>query len=177
MKHLWIGFGLLALASVSAHAEPLKVKAGLWETTTTTEKKGSKHPTNLDQLTPEQRAKVEAELAKRAKRETTTTTSCLTASRIKSGEAFIGGGHARACTRTFEKQTASDVAGTIECAGANKMTGKVRMHADDAEHMTGTADMTYGAPERLQLLTHSEIKSRWLKADCGKVQQNPHKLK
>lgn len=174
MKHMLIGLGLLACVSTLAHAEPLKVKPGLWETTTTTEKKGSKHPTNLDQLTPEQRAKVEADLAKRAKKETTTTTTCLTAARIKNGEAFVGKTHGNACTRTFEKQTASDVVANIECRGANKMTGKVRMHANDPENMNGVVDMTYGDPDRVQLLTHSEIKSRWLKAECGKVDKKAH---
>lgn len=174
MKHMLIGLGLVAGLSASAYAEPLKVKPGLWETTTTTTKKGSKQPTNLDNLTPEQRAKVEADLAKRAKKETNTVTSCLTAAKIKSGEAFVGGSHGNTCTRTFEKQTASDVVANIECRGANKMTGKVSMHAADQEHMNGVVDMTYGPAERMQLITHSEITSRWLKAECGKVNKKAH---
>jgi hypothetical protein len=179
-RSLALHIALLA-ASITAHAEPLKVKPGLWETTTVTEKKGNKHPTNLDTLTPEQRAKVEKELAARAKKETHTVSSCLKEAKIKSGEAFMGSSHHGACKRTPETQTASDQVANIECKGANPMTGKVEMHAVDPEHMTGHIEMTYGAKDKLQLLTRSEVTAKWLGSDCSKVakarqanQANPH---
>jgi Spy/CpxP family protein refolding chaperone len=167
-KHIVIPLALLA-ASLAAHAEPLKVKPGLWETTTVTEKKGNKHPTNLDTLTPEQRAKVEKELAARAKKETHTVNSCLKEAKIKSGEAFMGSSHHGACKRTPETQTASDQLANIECKGANPMTGKVAMHALDPEHMTGQIEMTYGAKDKLQLLTRSDVTAKWLSSDCSKA--------
>lgn len=175
MRYRLISLALFSLlGSLAAQAEPLKVKPGLWETTTTTEKKGSKHPTNLDKLTPEQRAKVEKELAARVKRETRTVKSCLREAHIKNGEAFTGNPHRGACSHKFLTQTARDVAASIECRGANKMVGKVEMHAADAEHMTGKIDMTYGASDKLQLLSHSEVSARWLQADCGKVVTKNH---
>ncbi len=158
-----------SLAAGAARAEPLKVKPGLWETTTTTEKKGNKHPTNLDKLTPEQRAKVEAELAKRGKKETHTVKSCLKAEQIKNGDAFMGKSHHGACTRKPETQTPGELVARVECKGANPMSGKVEMHAADPEHMTGKVDMTYGSPGNLQLNSHSEISARWLGAQCPKA--------
>lgn len=157
---------MLCMASI-VHAEPLKVKPGLWETTTVTEKRGGSQPTNLDQLTPEQRAKVEKELAKRVKKETHTARSCLRADQIKNGSAFVGELHRSTCSKNIKTQTASDVVATIECRGANRMTGNIAMHAADEVHMTGKVDMTYGESGKLQLFTRSEITSTWIAADCG----------
>lgn len=169
MKFRIIVLGLALLGyGFASKAEPLKVKPGVWETTTVTEKSGSR-PTNLDTLTPEQRAKVEKKLAERVKKETNTVKSCLKASQIKSGDAFVGSPHRATCTKSFKKQTASDVVATISCSGTNPMTGNVEMHAADAEHMSGKVDMTYGASGSLQLFSHSEIKAVWLKKDCGSV--------
>jgi hypothetical protein len=158
---------LMGFAGLAAQSEPLKVKPGLWETTTVTEKSGANKPTNLDKLTPEQRSKVEAQLAARAKKETHTVKSCLGAAQIKNAEAFMGSAKQHGCTRKVELQTASDVKANIECrGGANPMTGKVEMHAVNEETMTGKSEMLYGAPERLQLLTKSDISAKWLGANC-----------
>ena len=166
---------LLAL-SLSAQAEPLKVKPGLWETTTTTEMKGASRPANLDKLTPEQRAKVEKKLAERVRKETRTVQACLSEAQIKSGDTFLGKSHQASCARTFETQTDGDLVASINCAGANAMTGRVEMHAADPEHMGGRVDMIYGAAGRLQLATRSDVASRWLGSDCGKVvASNPHR--
>lgn len=157
---------LTAIASL--HAEPLKVKPGLWETTTQVEKKGGRHPTNLDSLNSEQRAKVERELATRAKKETRTVRSCLRESQILNGEAFLGHTpHRQACSRKVESQTATRMVARLECRGANPMQGQVEMKAPDPEHMNGLATMTYGAPERMQLMTRTEISARWVSADCS----------
>jgi len=169
MKSILICLSLPAmLAGITVFAEPLKVKPGLWETTTTTEKKSAREPSNLDRLTPEQRARIEKKLAARVKRETSDIRACLSEAQIRSGDAFIGKTHRATCSRTIKNQTSSDLVATVECSGANRMNGRITMHAADPEHMNGTADMTYGAVDKLQLQTHSEITSRWLKADCAK---------
>lgn len=176
-KFIVLGLALLGYG-LATKAEPLKVKPGVWETTTVIEKRGAKRPTNLDKLTPEQREKVEKKLAERVKKETHTVKSCLKASQIKSGDAFVGGPHRAICTKTFKTQTANDVVAVINCRGPNPMTGNIEMHAADEEHMSGKVDMTYGASDKLQLFTHSEITAVWLKEDCGaagkKPQHKPH---
>lgn len=156
---------LLALC-ITAQAEPLKVKPGIWETTTTTETKRANKPTNLDKLTPEQRAMVEITLENKVKKETKTVQACLSEAQIKSGENFLGKNHQANCKRTFQSQTASDLAATLECDGANNMTGRVEMHAADPENMSGTVAMIYGAASSLQMQTHSSIQARWLTGDC-----------
>lgn len=168
---------LLLAVNIAAQAEPLNVKPGVWETTTVTEKRGAGKPTNLDQLTPEQRDKVEKKLAHQTKRETHTVKSCLKAEQVKSGAAFTGGPHSSNCKKSYKTRTASDVVASISCSGINPMTGSIEMHAADPEHMSGKVDMTYGDKGSLQLFTHSEITATWVKADCGAVKKSkrsPH---
>jgi hypothetical protein len=176
-KPTLLAVALLAMSGMAA-AEPLKVKAGLWETTTATQTKGAKQPTNLEQLTPEQRAKVDQKLGARGKSETHTTKACLKAEQIASGEAFMGKSHHGACTHKPELQTAADQKASVQCRGTNPMTGTIAVHATDEEHMNGRVDMTYGPADKQQLVTHSEMKSRWLGAECGKAaastRANPH---
>jgi hypothetical protein len=162
---------LLAMGH-TAQAEPLKVKPGLWEMTTATEKKNANKPTNLDKLTPEQREKVEKKLAEQVKKETKTAQSCLKDEQIQSGEAFTGKSHQASCTHTFLSRTATEQIATLTCTGANPMTGTVEIHAADPEQMTGKIEITYGAGDKLQLLTRSDITARWLGSDCGKVASN-----
>ena len=167
MRYVIFTLCLLPLATGVCRAEYLDVKPGLWETTTTIEKKRAKQPTNLDQLTPEQRLKVLEKLAKQVKKETHKVTACLSEARIKSGEAFTGNTHRGACDHKLETQSANNLVAKIECRGANKMIGTVEMHAADPEHMSGTVKMTYGPSDHLQLLTYSEITSRWIRSNCS----------
>ena len=167
MRSIIFTLCLFTLATGVSRAEPLDVRPGLWETTTTVEKKRAKPPTNLEQLTPGQRARVEAKLAKQIKKETRTITACLSKARIESGEAFTGNAHRGVCDHEFETQTSRDLVAMVECRGVNKMTGTVRMHAADPEHMSGIVEMTYGPADRMQLFTRSEIRSRWITSDCG----------
>jgi len=170
MKYAILALPLALLAMcLPAQAEPLNVKPGLWETTTTSEKLAAKRPTNLDKLTPEQRARVEQKLTSQVKKETHTVTSCLKETQIQSGEAFIGKSHQATCAYRFPTQTSGDLVANLQCSGANAMTGRIEMHAADREHMSGTIEMTYGAGDKMQLLNRGDITARWLTSDCGKL--------
>ena len=170
MKSKFLPIPLILLSlSITAQAEPLKVKPGLWELTTATQKKGANKPTNLDKLTPEQREKVEKKLADQVKKETKSVQACLTDEQIQNGDAFIGKTHQSTCNRTFQTQTASDLAATMECSGVNKMSGDVAMHADDPENLKGTLKMLYGNKGEMQMQTTSDITARWLGSDCGTI--------
>lgn len=158
---------LFSSAALQAGAEPLNVKPGLWESTTATEKMNARQPTNLDKLSPEQRAKVDKKLAEQVKQETRTAVSCLREDKIQSGEAFTGNPHGGACRQTWKTRTAAEQVAQVDCQGANPMSGAVEMKAIDPEHMTGRIEMIYGAADRLQMRTVSSITSRWLRADCG----------
>lgn len=175
MRYTILTLPLILLAiSITAQAEPLNVKAGLWETTTTSVKQVARRPTNLNQLTPQQRAKVEQKLDSQVKKETRTALSCLKDVQIQSGEAFIGQSHQASCTYTFPTRTADDLVANLHCSGANAMTGRIEMHAADPERMSGIVQMTYGAEDRQQLLNRNIISARWVKGDCGTVTaQNP----
>jgi len=170
MRHTSLALPLILLAmNISARAEPLNVKPGLWETTTTSVKQGARRPTNLDKLTPEQRAKVEQKLDNQVKTETNTVISCLKDAQIRSGEAFIGKSHQATCSHTFLTRTPDDLIANLQCSGANGMTGRIEIHAADPEHMSGKIQMTYGAEDKLQLLNRSEVNARWIKSECGTV--------
>jgi DNA gyrase/topoisomerase IV subunit A len=170
MKITFLTCTLILLSlSITAQAEPLKVKPGAWELTTVTEKKNANKPTNLDKLNPEQRDKVEKKLAEQAKKETKTAHACLREEQIKSGEVFIGKTHQGNCKRTFQTQTASDLSATMECSGVNKMSGDVVLHAADPENLNGTVKMLYGNKGEMQMLTTSDITARWVGNDCSKI--------
>ncbi|MCA9552558.1 MAG: DUF3617 domain-containing protein [Myxococcales bacterium] len=154
-----------AITSTSSVAR-LAVKAGVWETTTEIELKRAKAPSNLEQLTPQQRHIVEQKLAAQVKRETRTDVRCLTEAKIASGEAFTGNSHLGACAPRIEVRTPEKLVAKLECTGANALTGTVEMRAVDAEHMTGTVEMTYGRPDGLQMVNRSQLTSRWLRAEC-----------
>jgi hypothetical protein len=175
MKQVIIGLtaaGVFAAGAI-ASAEPLKVKPGLWENTTIAQRDiAASRPTNLDQLTPEQRAKVEQQLAAR-NQQRTVTKACLTQAQIEKNDAFMGGAQHHACKRISVAQTASEWVTKIECSGKAAAAGEVRISAPDEQHMNASIVMTAknGPKERT---TRSEVQARWLGADCAaaKVSRN-----
>lgn len=167
MKTTVTGIALVALAASGlVSAEPLKVRPGLWENTTIQQLGNpAPKPTNLDQLTPEQRAKVEKQLAERGQKRSVTK-ACLTQAQIERNDAFLGGQQHHACKRIPETQSASEWVTKIECSGKAAAAGEVRISAPDDRHMNATITMTAknGAKQRT---TRSEVQARWLGEDCA----------
>lgn len=163
-------FGVICVVGMtagSALAEQLKVKPGLWEITTTVRHGEVKMPPNINQLTPEQRVKVEKKLAER-NQQVTVKQSCLTKEQLNKGDAFMGGSHHQGCSSKAVSQTAKEWVTAMECSGKFNAKGEIRIQAENPEHMTGSITMVTkdGTKENS---TKSSLESKWLGADCSSL--------
>lgn len=168
MKRSMISLALiLGMGAAPALATPLKVKPGLWEITTTVSHGKTKLPPNIDQLTPELRAKVIAKLEARDQR-VMTKQSCLTQAQLDKGDAFMGGSHHMGCDSKAVKQTAKEWVTQMKCDGKFKSEGEIRITAVSPEHMRGTIAMATRSGDK-ENATQSSMESKWLGADCSPV--------
>jgi hypothetical protein len=137
--------GVLLLLSAAVFAgdkiDPLNVKAGLWEVTTTTNSRGN--PTipaeRLERMSPEQRAQVEQYLKSRAAQpaKTRTTRRCLTEEDVKK-TIFDGLPQNASCQRTVITSTSRESTVRENCTeqGQN-LTILYHITAVDSENVKG----------------------------------------
>ena len=137
-----LGLALLwALPSWTADSiQPLDVKLGLWETSTTTDMSGMPPmPADLlAKLTPEQRAKMEAAMKARAAQgaKTTTRRTCLTKEELSKALTF--GDDDKSCQRTIISSSRSKQEVHLECTNETmKRSGDVHIEAINAEERQG----------------------------------------
>ncbi len=162
---------LLPLACLAGDDfKPLDVKAGLWETTITTQVSGAPPvpPEIMAQLQPDQRARMEA--AAKAKQggvpQTRVTKSCLTDEDLKKPFALNDDAHA-ACTRTVVSSSSTKEDVRFECTkGPVKSTGDIHVVALSPESTKGTSQVSSGDGTRTMNLKVT-FTGRWLGADCG----------
>ncbi len=167
MKRTILGLAIASLAMAPALAETLKVKPGLWEITTKVRHGEVKTPTNINQLAPEQRAKVMAKLEAR-NQQVMVKQSCLTKEQLDKGDAFMGGNHHHGCNSMAVSQTAKEWVTALECSGKFSSKGEIRMQAVDAEHMTGSITMTTKNGDK-ENTTKSTLAATWQGKDCSAV--------
>jgi hypothetical protein len=55
------------------------------------------------------------------------------------------------------------------CTGQTPGTGVMKINAPTPESMNATFEMSVGQGERT-MQVHSQMKGRWLRADCGELQ-------
>ena len=160
-----------AAASAAPAADPaFDVKPGLWETTTSGSMSGAPPipPDVLAQMSPDQRSKVEAAIARA--NGTRTRKSCLTAEQLRRGP-NLAQPDSKSCTQSIVTRTATELEIRQVCTnnGAQTMSGTVRFQAVNRETVTGTADFSVnnggGGTTRMQ----HKISGRWLGADCGSI--------
>jgi hypothetical protein len=161
---LFVAFPFLMQAGSAV--QPLNVKLGLWETTMTTTMAGI--PTIPDsalaQMTPDQRAKVEAMMGGKP----TTMKSCVTKEKLDKAMAFQN--MPKSCTYTVVTSTSSKLEMHLECAqNGVKSTGAIVVEASDSEHTKGSMRVNAGA-NGANTNMNSTFTSKWLGADCGSVQ-------
>jgi hypothetical protein len=168
---LGLMFTLALPAWVTDKVQPLNVKLGLWETTTTVASSGEMPipPDLLAKLTPEQRAKMEERMKARSAGQARTTTrkSCLTKEQLDKALAF--GEDRKSCTRTVITSTSSKLGVRFECAEQGmKVEGTVQVEALSPENVEGSVHMT-GAGSGHTMNTTSNFTSKWLGPACGDV--------
>ena len=155
---------VLTAAGKVARAETLNVKLGTWETTTVTNMSGMHLPeAQLQQLSPEQRQRVEEAMKKQAAGgpKMHTSRSCVTQKEL---DRFFGRDKDEdECKRTSVVATATKQEVIIECAGKFPRKGELHVEALSREHAKGKMKMASGAGN-----VTAEFDSKWISAACDK---------
>ena len=166
-------FGLFITASIPAFAQqqvgkrfqPLNVKPGLWQTTTTYKLAGELPipPGALENMTPEQRARVEENMKANGETQTLSDKHCVTQEELQNP---FNGEH---CTWTILDSTSTSAKGTVACEEQGmQLTGSGQFEVLDQEHMKGSAHLTSTGGSHT-MTTDATFKSQWLGASCGNV--------
>jgi hypothetical protein len=154
----------LLLGALPAQAEPLDLKLGLWETTVTTDVSGSTLPESaLKQMSPEQRARIEAAMKKREANgpKTRTTKTCLTKEKLN--RPFSKPDEDKRCKHTVVTATRTVQDYKIQCTGPESHSGVMHLEATSRESIKSTIKMN--APRGA---INVEMKGHWVSSDCGK---------
>lgn len=149
---------------------PLNVKTGLWQTTETVLMSGGLGlpPGAAAQLSPEQRAKLEAAMKSMGNGTPMTHTykSCVTEKDLKENPFNDKSNGAMKCRAAVIKSTSSDAEVQEDCAeGTTKFQFHVSLHASSREHVTaiGKGSGTMGGHTMNSAI---KLESKWLGASC-----------
>src|SRR5579883_2829010 len=173
---LWFTLSLglaAALPALAADNTPLKVKPGLWEMTSDSERSGTPPIPQqmLDKMSPEQRSKFEAAIQQSMGPRHRVMKHCVTQADIDKGfEKMEHMSHGN-CTQNVTSSTATLRAGSFSCAGAQDASGTYRFEALSPESVVGTWDMTMSNGGKTMNMKNA-MQGKWLGADCGDVK--PH---
>ncbi len=159
-------------ASAQQKIQPLDLKLGLWEVTTTSAMSGQMPmpPEALAKLTPEQRARMEERMKANssAQEKPTTRKECITKEKLSKENAF--GEERKFCTRTVTTSTGSKLEIKIQCAeNGMKSDGMLRIEAVNFETVKGSMNMAMSGGERTMNM-NSNFTGKWVSAACGEVQ-------
>ncbi len=165
-------FGLCACIALagSDKLQPLNVKTGLWQTTTTMKIKGQLPITpdmqaRLAQMTPEQRARFEAAMSKMSSGTPTTRTykNCVTKEQLNTNPFSE-----KECTWSTLSSTGSKLDAKGVCVmGKEDVKTNIAMHLDvaDSEHVKGSGKVTMTGGDRT-MTNDFDITSKYVGSDC-----------
>lgn len=173
-KKFSIGLTLLfssAMCSAvwAADFRPLDVKTGQWESTVSGQTTGMPPIPDevLNQLTPEQRAKMEAAMQARSAgaSKNTVSKSCLTKDKLD--KPFnLGDDKTQACSRTLVTSSGSKQEIHIDCNSQGmKSTGTVKVEAVDSEHVKGSMQMAMTNGEHTMNMNYV-FTAKWIGPAC-----------
>jgi hypothetical protein len=159
------GVASLAIPLLASSAEQLNIKTGLWEITSSTQMSGTPQlPKEITaKMTPEQRAKLEADMKSATKdAKKNVDRSCITQKDIE--RPFHGA--SENCKQSIVRTTRTTQEVNLVCSGEPKGTGYIRITTPTPETMTGVMDIKMGdGKDALNL--KANLSGRWLGADCG----------
>ena len=147
--------------------QPLNVKTGLWETTTTYKMAGELPipPEMLNRLTPEQRARMEERMKARSGQSNTMTyQTCINKEDLENPD-FTD---RKQCTWTTLDVNSTHAKGSASCepdAGMT-MSGAGEIIVVDQEHVKGSLHMNATGNGR-GMTTDTTFTSKWLHSECG----------
>jgi hypothetical protein len=159
--------GSLALGSLAASAaEPLNVKLGLWEMSTTAATSGSMiPPALLAQMSAEQRARIETAMKQRAAggSHTSSSKTCLTKEDLLRGSINADNDEdQKDCQHRIVTQTATRMETHFHCGGEGAREGEMRMEAVSPVQLRGAIQVT--TPEGKVTV---QLAGRWLGSSCA----------
>jgi hypothetical protein len=148
--------------------QPLNIKLGLWETTTTYKRSGAPPipPEALAKLTPEQRARLEERMNANSAGSTNTVTDkhCVTKEDVEKADFGQGKGE---CTYTIQTSTSTQAKGKYSCnVEGMKVNGALDVKAPDPEHIKGSSQGSLDGGSRT-MNVESTFTSKFLSASCG----------
>ena len=159
------GLALIGLACAASADEKLDIRTGAWEVTATTQMSGMPLSDEmLGQMTPEQRAEIQAAMrAETAKGpQTEVTRECITTEDVERPFQSASG---EDCKQTIVRTTRTTQEARLVCTGEHKGEGLLRVNAPNPETMTATLDLRAGdGPDAFTI--KSQMKGRWLSAQC-----------
>lgn len=145
VRHLSL-LGLLTLAAgAAAGAEPLNIKPGLWNMSTTTALSGSMlPPALLAQMSPEQRARIEASLKQQgAKGHAGSSKTCVTKEDLARGSVHTDpAADQKDCRYQVASQTATHMETHFQCTGQAARAGEMKFDAVSPEQIKGAIQVT-----------------------------------
>ena len=149
--------------------QPLNVKPGLWEVTTTVSTSGQIpiYSDMLEQLTPEQRARLEQRMS--AKNLTAIETDCV--QRLFNSGTTLQGRLIRedrkSCQHTLVSSTRSKAEVRMNCVENDmKFESKLQFEAVDSENVKGQTQTTVTGGDRT-MNSNSTLTAKWLGPACG----------
>ena len=165
--------GLVVVASsvvwAAGQVTPLDVKLGLWETTWTGLTSGQipLPPEALANLTPEQRARLDAAMKARAgQNNMRTNRSCVTKEKLTRD---LFSDEQKKCTRTVVTSTSRRLEMRLQCEDQGmKSVGTFKVESSSSEEAKGTMEMvTTGGGRTMNI--NSSFTAKWIGPDCGSV--------
>jgi Protein of unknown function (DUF3617) len=172
MKRILTGMVLISSAAWGqSKFQPLNVKTGLWESTTTSTTSGQMPiPADfLAKLSPEQRAKVEARMNANANSAPRTRTFTSKACQTKEKLAEQPFSSQQECKETVVNSNGNQVDMRVSCEfGDVKSTGTMKIEAISPESVKGSGQMTSNGGART-MTVNTEFSSKWLGSSCGDV--------
>jgi hypothetical protein len=170
---LALGAGLIFGSAVCTGAlgATLDVKTGLWEMSSSGETSGMPPipPEALAQMSPEQRAQVQARMAAAMERSNKpdVTRSCITDKTLQRGLDFNEQERPN-CKRTTISSTSSQIDVRMECTGEQKMNGTFHFEAVDRQTIHGNINMVVSSGANAMTIKRT-MQGKWLGNDCGNV--------
>jgi hypothetical protein len=156
----------IALASTAAYSEPLDVKPGLWEITTTTAMSGMP-PIDTRNMTPEQKARFEAAMKARQGQGSRAhvSKSCVTKERLER-EPFQEKDN-ESCTHTVISGTRTKWQTKLLCTKP-KSVGEFKIEALSRERIKGAVQMNE-SDDKHAMTVQVSIAGKWLGSNCGDI--------
>lgn len=157
---------LLGLAAGATQAaEPLNLKPGLWEMNTTTALSGSMMPPALlAQMSPEQRARIDATIKQRAGGDHAgSTRSCISKEDLQRGSLRTDKGEdPKNCQYRVVSQTATHMETHFRCTGQGARDGEMKIDVVSPEQLKGAVQVTTTSGK-----VTVQLAGRWLGASCA----------